>query len=460
LQEFVVAVRRALARRQIEAPLMVVRGDGTLMSADFAAATPVETIHSGPAASAIGGRFLSRLDEALVIDVGGTTTDIALVEGGEVAVNEEGARVDGYKTAVQAANLLSIPLGGDSHIHQSKEGNLAVGPERVVPLAYLAHRYPQVQAQLKTVFHRIRTLTSSEWLEYWFLLRDPGNEAAQTAGERDLLALLRQGPQPVPRILEQLKLFHPGQIEAGELWRREILGKAGLTPTDLLHVDGRYTPWCVEAAGVAVEIFYRFLYPSADELHRAVWRRMTEMVSGAVLTFLSQRAVPPPGRPSQADLGRWFFDNSLYDIHPHLESRLRLRLPVIGIGAAAEIVLAGMADVLHTELVLPPHHQVANAVGAVAGSVMVAEEVLVYPRLSEEGLEVFGYYVQGRDGRTRFGDLEAALAHARQLGREGALDAARRAGADNPQVTIAEIGSGLDTYRVRAEAVGNPRLAK
>jgi hypothetical protein len=133
---------------------------------------------------------------------------------------------------------------------------------------------------------------------------------------------------------------------------------------------------------------------------------------------------------------------------------------VIGIGAAAEIVLAGMADVLHTELVLPPHHQVANAVGAVAGSVMVAEEVLVYPRLSEEGLEVFGYYVQGRDGRTRFGDLEAALAHARQLGREGALDAARRAGADNPQVTIAEIGSGLDTYRVRAEAVGNPRLAK
>ena len=61
--------------RRIDAPLMVVRGDGTPMSDEFAARTPVETIHSGPAASAIGGRFLSGLDDALVVDVGGTTTD-------------------------------------------------------------------------------------------------------------------------------------------------------------------------------------------------------------------------------------------------------------------------------------------------------------------------------------------------------------------------------------------------
>ena len=70
LQDFIIAVRRAMERRHIDAPLMVVRGDGTLMSDEFAAQTPVETIHSGPAASAIGGRFLSRLDDVLVVDVG------------------------------------------------------------------------------------------------------------------------------------------------------------------------------------------------------------------------------------------------------------------------------------------------------------------------------------------------------------------------------------------------------
>ena len=138
LQDFVIAVRRAMERRQIDAPLMVVRGDGTLMSDEFAARTPVETIHSGPAASAIGGRFLSRLDDALIVDVGGTTTDIALIEDGQVTVSEEGATVGDYKTSVKAANLLSIALGGDSHITWGHKKEIDIGPERVTPLAYLA----------------------------------------------------------------------------------------------------------------------------------------------------------------------------------------------------------------------------------------------------------------------------------------------------------------------------------
>ncbi|MGD8597691.1 MAG: hydantoinase/oxoprolinase family protein, partial [Anaerolineae bacterium] len=127
LQDFIIAVRRAMERREIDAPLMVVRGDGTLMSDEFAARTPVETIHSGPAASAIGGRFLSRLDDALVLDVGGTTTDIAVIESGQVTVSEEGATVSDYKTSVKAANLLSIALGGDSHITWGPEKNVVVG---------------------------------------------------------------------------------------------------------------------------------------------------------------------------------------------------------------------------------------------------------------------------------------------------------------------------------------------
>src|SRR5512143_211238 len=145
LQDFVIAVQRAMERRKIEAPLMVVRGDGTLMSDEFAARTPVETIHSGPAASAIGGRFLSNLDNALVVDVGGTTTDLALVVNGAVTISETGATVGEYKTSVQAAHLLSIALGGDSHLALNRERELAVGPERVMPLAHLAHQYPAIE---------------------------------------------------------------------------------------------------------------------------------------------------------------------------------------------------------------------------------------------------------------------------------------------------------------------------
>jgi hypothetical protein len=110
-------------------------------------------------------------------------------------------------------------------------------------------------------------------------------------------------------------------------------------------------------------------------------------------------------------------------------------------------------------LILPEHYPVANALGAVAGSVMVAEEVLVYPQLSASGLEVMGYYVQTSDGRQVFEDEPDALACARALSEERALGAALRSGADNPQVVVEQLTDGLDTYRVRAKAIGNPRLS-
>jgi len=166
LQDFIIAARRAMERRRIVAPLMVVRGDGTLMSDEFAARTPVETIHSGPAASAIGGRFLSNLDEALIVDVGGTTTDLALIEDGQVRVSTEGATVGEYKTSVQAANLLSIALGGDSHIRVARDGQIIVGPERVMPLAYLAHQYADVGRRLRALARRQWSQATPDWLEY------------------------------------------------------------------------------------------------------------------------------------------------------------------------------------------------------------------------------------------------------------------------------------------------------
>jgi N-methylhydantoinase A/oxoprolinase/acetone carboxylase beta subunit len=134
--------------------------------------------------------------------------------------------------------------------------------------------------------------------------------------------------------------------------------------------------------------------------------------------------------------------------------------PIIGIGAPAAIFLPSVAEALHTELILPEFHEVANAVGAIAGSVMVEEELLIYPKLSRSGLELFGYYVQAHDGRSEFEELGDALGYARTLSRERALGAAIRSGADNPEVTVEELTDGLDTYRIRAKAMGNPRLTR
>ena len=460
LQEFVMAVRQAMQRRQIAAPLMVVRGDGTLMSEEFAAHTPVETIHSGPAASAIGGRFLSQLDDALVVDVGGTTTDIALIHSGQVVVNEDGATVDTYKTAVKAANLFSIALGGDSQIRLNREKEVVVGPERVVPLAYLAEQYPKILDRLNILARQSAEHISPDWLEYWFLLREPRNKSPlKTPHQKTLIAFLSQGPRPLPEILKHLDLLHAAQIDADDLIRQEIISKSGLTPTDLLHVEGRFCPWNTKAATLAMDAFCRFRRQDPKALREQVWSLMMENIVGAIVSFLSGKRLPPPSFPDD-DIGRWFFLNSIYADHPQLDTRLRLRQPMIGIGAPAGIFLKGVAEVLHTDLILPDHHEVANAIGAVAGSVMVTEEILIYPRMSKDGFNVLGYYVQVGDGRKLYEGMQEALSYARTAVEERALDAARRAGADNPQVTVNEEKDGLDSYRILARAMGNPRLMK
>ncbi|MGC9335542.1 MAG: hydantoinase/oxoprolinase N-terminal domain-containing protein [Anaerolineae bacterium] len=465
LRDFIIAVRRAMERRQIDAPLMVVRGDGTLMSDEFAARTPVETIHSGPAASAIGGRFLSRLDSALILDVGGTTTDIALINDGQVTVSEEGATVSNFKTSVKAANLLSIALGGDSHIHLGHDNDVRVGPERVTPLSYLAWQYPHVGKQLKALSLRTWSQATPDWLQYWFLLREPPEALLKTQRDRDLVEFLQDGPRPLPEILNHLQVLHVAQAGAEELMRQEIIGKAGLTSTDLMHIDGRYDVWDRQAAEHAWKVFCQFQFGDPQELYAQVWTQMTEMIVHAVVTFLAGRPLELGDRErslegSDRDMARWFFYNSLYSAHPQLQTRFHLQPPIIGIGAPAAIFLPDVAQKLHTELVLPEFHGVANAVGAIAGSVMVEEELLIYPKLSKSGMEVFGYYVQASDERLEFEELGEALAHARTLSQERALGAAIRSGADNPQVTVEELTDGLDTYRIRAKAIGNPRLTR
>ena len=79
IDELVTTTATTLADRGVDAPMMIVRGNGSLVSVDFVAQRPVETILSGPAASLVGAAHLAAADDAVIADIGGTTTDIAVV---------------------------------------------------------------------------------------------------------------------------------------------------------------------------------------------------------------------------------------------------------------------------------------------------------------------------------------------------------------------------------------------
>jgi N-methylhydantoinase A/oxoprolinase/acetone carboxylase beta subunit len=447
-----------MEKRKIAAPLMVVRGDGTLMSDEFAVRSPVETIHSGPAASAIGGHFLSGIDNGLILDVGGTTTDLALLIDGKVTISEKGAMVSEYKTAVKAADLLSIGLGGDSHIRTNREGDLLIGPERVVPLAYLAAQFPRVKRQIQNLTKKSWEKSSPEWLEYWYLVREPESpDLIDSDRKRKLIELLRTSPRAIPEISKDLSIFHVSQIGAEELFRQEIIGKAGFTPTDLMHIQDQYAVWDVEAAQYALEAFSNYLLKEPADVQRLVWELINEIIMEAVVSFVTE--INFNEELSSQGIGAWFFKNAIYHQHPHLGAQFKLAYPLIGLGGPAKMFLDACTQTLHTDLVLPEHYQVANAVGATAGSIMVSEEILIYPKLSESGLDVIGYFVQSSYDRLEYEELEDALASARQISREYVYSAAIRSGAANPEVIINEKTDGIDTYRIYAQAYGKPRLS-
>lgn len=458
LQDFITAMRRALDDRGVTAPLMVMRGDGALMNADSINRRPVETVHSGPAASAIGARFLAEQDQALVVDIGGTTTDIAVLDRGRVAIREEGTTVGEYRTAVRAANIRSIGLGGDSLISLDVEDRLVIGPERVVPLSYLAHTDAYVAEDIKHIDHRFSRRPNRYHIEYWFLQREP-RRSIKNPRARAALDMLREHPVALPKLLDRMGLFHPLQFDGQSLIKEEIIGRASLTPTDLFHLTGEFDRWDVTAAHSAAYVISRLLGVTIDELIEQMKAYVAEHIAEEIVAFISGHPINrTPGYTPTGDLGTWFFEESLYQTHPYLRSEIALRIPLIGIGAPAGIFLPQVAELLKTDLILPEHFEVANAIGAVAGGVMISHEAWIFPQV--RGRNVIGFFVQAGRERKRFSTIEDAMAYARQAIGDMVLEQARQAGAINPVLELEETPDGADSYRIRGTAIGNPKMSE
>jgi N-methylhydantoinase A/oxoprolinase/acetone carboxylase beta subunit len=458
LQDFLHSMLVALEQRSVQAPLMIVRGDGGLMRESVARRMPVETIHSGPAASAIGGKSLADVEQALVIDIGGTTTDLALLEGGRVAVSERGTSVGGFATGVRAAKVRSIGLGGDSQIRLDMEDRLLIGPSRVVPLAYIAHLEPRVSEELlRTQAGGLRRL-SSDVLEYWFLQQRPTKPLKNERAAR-VVEMLEKGPLALPDILARVGVFHPLQFDGPGLLNQEIVGRAGLTPTDFMHLSGDFNPWDTRASISGIRILAMLAGRSIEELAALVMNNIHERLISEIIHFLSGHTTRwDPGRGRVESLGQWLLAEHLYNLDKHLGSTIHLKIPIIGLGAPANIVLPRLAESFGTDLILPEHFEVANAIGAVVASVITVREALVIPQLRD--LHLVGYTVRCEQVGERFPELGSALEFASEVATEAALRGALEAGAQEPVVEVKQLPDGFDGFRMQARAIGNPELGK
>ncbi|AKB54799.1 MULTISPECIES: hydantoinase/oxoprolinase family protein [Methanosarcina] len=137
-QEFVEKIKKALEERNIRAPVYILKADGGTLPVEKSIEFPVETIFSGPAASTIGALALTPEGQtSVVVDIGGTTTDLALILSGKPLFASKGAKLGGFLTHVRAFAVRSIAAGGDSVV-RVKDRNpgtkqITIGPDRAGP---------------------------------------------------------------------------------------------------------------------------------------------------------------------------------------------------------------------------------------------------------------------------------------------------------------------------------------
>ena len=126
------AFRAALDRSGIKGRFFLTQNDGTLMDAGFAERFPVLTFASGPTNSMRGAAFLSGVREAIVVDIGGTTTDVGSLHRGFPRQASLAVEIGGVRTNFRMPDVFSIGLGGGSLVVEDKPGGaVSVGPRSV-----------------------------------------------------------------------------------------------------------------------------------------------------------------------------------------------------------------------------------------------------------------------------------------------------------------------------------------
>lgn len=229
-RNFVHSVRQALEKRSITAEVFVLKADGGTMPLDKSLEQPVETIFSGPAASTLGVQALTPPEQTVVVvDIGGTTTDIALILNGQPLLSVKGARVNEQLTQVRTLAVKSVPVGGDNLLELAGK-RIVFRPQRLGP-AYC------MNGPAPTPTDAVRVLGLTTLGE-----QDKAVEAMEKLGAPLGLTAVETAQQVIGLIVDSItaeieKMFLEWEQEpAYRIW--ELLQKRKVRPSAVAGVGG------------------------------------------------------------------------------------------------------------------------------------------------------------------------------------------------------------------------------
>jgi len=490
LSELVAAVRRVMTDQGLSCPLLIVKGDGSLLSAETAPLYAVQTILSGPAASVVGARYLSGLNDCCVVDIGGTTTDIAFVRSGRPVVSPDGARVGGLRTMTKAVRMHTFALGGDSIVTLSGDGRITFGPMRVVPVSLALHRHTEALAELEHNAGAARTADLDGDSTALYMVSashdiwapERSNAAAKLSpSQLQLVRTISGGVVTRSRLLAETASVYRLARDLKRLVQREILIRSGFTPSDAAHILGYQRSWNRAAAVLAAVCLYyqaRTRAPGLfkdvpEESHEAIARTVALRVHAAFVSASARAIVAATlcettgaDIAPDAPVSRALVDAAVQpDDWPGLSSlllqpTLALKTPLVAVGAPAGCYYREAAGLLHAQALVPQHSEVANAIGAVVGEVSTTVTLRITPL---NGGEVFRLHTPS--GTEDYASLKDAEAQAAARARVLVEDRARMNGAATCEVNVcgervtsmvAE-GQMLIESLISAEAIGRPQ---
>jgi N-methylhydantoinase A/oxoprolinase/acetone carboxylase beta subunit len=394
------SVENVLKRFHIHAPVYIVRGDGSLIETSVARERAIETILSGPAASAIGAKILTGKDDLIALDMGGTTTDVAIVSEGSVSVCREGAVVGPWQTSVSAAEILTTGLGGDSYVQVLEGGTkIVIGPQRVIPLSFLAQKNPFVGVELEEMAQSARyDAVSPLAIEFFEMVAlRPGIHLSDQ--EKRVLGVLEKGPISRRKLAAGVGALAMELIPTGRLEQLGIIRRSAFTPTDALHVLGTFREYDPAAALNSARILAGFAKQEIEAFVEQVRQEVVKRLAYEIMRREISLKYGDPAKENHPMLEKILAEMVSCKSDKNCRIQFREYRTVVGIGAPAGAFLPEAGKLLDAEVIVPLHAEVANAVGAIMGKVVVREIISIRPD------EVGSFIMMSPLGRKEYGHL-------------------------------------------------------
>ena len=439
IKDLMISVKKVMANVGIDAPMMIVKGDGSIMSERIALDRPIETILSGPAASLIGAKNLTGANDAIVVDIGGTTTDIGILRNGTPRLEKEGAVIGGRRTRVLAAEIATSGIGGDSRII-ANGGEFILSPLRIVPLCIASSQYPELKEKLvKAAEAKVRYLPQCMKVdqivldtEFFVKIKDLENSTL-TNDDKTFLSAISEGPLSLNEVSEKYNI-HPFSINVGKMEELGMVQRIGMTPTDLLHAEGSYVEYDAEASSLGVKYMSKIMKMEPDAFIQLGKLKVMQKIAREILKKLYFEETGKLTMDKIADdltdkfiTGKEGLDYSC---------SIKLNKPLIGIGAPVRAWLPKVAEWFNTKLLLSDYSHVGNAVGAITGNIIEKVDILIKPFKGEGGGDDPRCTVFASFGKFDMPSYSEAIKFAKEKGGEIAAEKAKASGADSVEIDV------------------------